>query len=401
MVSSDSNPALEAVPLADSFFAPAERARREELRRQLTVVSDSPVTDAILASFGGLVAILNLQRQILAVNDAMLARLGVADGGDLLGLRPGEALACDQVAEAPGGCGTGRQCASCGAAVAIVGCSASGLPCERECVLTSGTGESAVELDFLVRAAPLRAAGERFVLLFLKDISREKRNAAVARSFLHDINNVLHSLTWAAEALRLEHDAPGSDLVAAVRRAARHLRAEVALQRILSDGDAGSYQPSIEEVDIADLLDEIHAILLGHPSAHGKTMELTADPGKFRIPTDRSLLLRVVVNLLTNALEATPPAGRVVLTVVPRAGRVLVSVWNDAVIPPEISGRIFHQRFSTKGGPGRGTGTWVIKVFTERYLGGSVAFTSTPATGTTFVVDLPARSPRPSPARGR
>ncbi len=393
MTASDSNPALEPVPETGSFFAPAERARDRELHRQLAMVSDSPVADAILESFGGLVAILNAHRQILAVNDAVLRRLGVSDGRELLGLRPGEALACDQADEAPAGCGTGRQCASCGAAVAIVACSASGRSCERDCTLTAGPPDAPVEIDFRVRAAPLTLAGEHFLLLFLADITQERRNAGAVRTFLHDVGNVLHSLTWAAEALRLHADAPSSELVTAVQRAAHHLRSEVALQRILSDDREGTYEPTVEDVGVAELLEELRALLVGHPAAHGKTVDTTTDPRHLRLATDRTLLLRVVTNLVTNALEATAPCGHVAVQAIARGGRVRLSVWNAGTIPPALAGRIFRQRFSTKEGPGRGTGTWVVRVFTERYLGGTVTFTSAAATGTTFVVDLPAGGP--------
>jgi sensor histidine kinase regulating citrate/malate metabolism len=50
--------------------------------------------------------------------------------------------------------------------------------------------------------------------------------------------------------------------------------------------------------------------------------------------------------------------------------------------------QVFQRSFSTKG-RGRGIGTDSVRLLTEKYLEGRVAFTSTANTGTTFEVTLP------------
>jgi sensor histidine kinase regulating citrate/malate metabolism len=52
-------------------------------------------------------------------------------------------------------------------------------------------------------------------------------------------------------------------------------------------------------------------------------------------------------------------------------------------MPPEVQLQIFQRSFSTKG-KGRGVGTYSMKLLTERYLGGKLAFTSAAGEGTTF-----------------
>jgi PAS domain-containing protein len=103
----------------ETLFAPAERASAEVLASQVT--SDNPVIDALLATAGGLLAVLNEQRQVLAVNHALLQLLGVADPAALVGLRPGEVVGCDHAAAQPAGCGTTAYCSTCGAAISIMG----------------------------------------------------------------------------------------------------------------------------------------------------------------------------------------------------------------------------------------------------------------------------------------
>ena len=50
--------------------------------------------------------------------------------------------------------------------------------------------------------------------------------------------------------------------------------------------------------------------------------------------------------------------------------------------------QVFQRAFSTKG-KGRGLGTYAIKLFSEKYLQGTVAFTSTEADGTLFRASYP------------
>ena len=64
-------------------------------------------------------------------------------------------------------------------------------------------------------------------------------------------------------------------------------------------------------------------------------------------------------------------------------------VHNDEAIPREVQARIFQRSFSTKAQRGRGLGTYSMKLFGERYLGGEVSFTSTPEAGTEFAIVLP------------
>jgi signal transduction histidine kinase len=58
-------------------------------------------------------------------------------------------------------------------------------------------------------------------------------------------------------------------------------------------------------------------------------------------------------------------------------------------MPEAVRQQVFQRSFSTKEGQGRGIGTWSVKLLTERYLGGAVAFVSEPGRGTVFSVRLP------------
>ena len=68
---------------------------------------------------------------------------------------------------------------------------------------------------------------------------------------------------------------------------------------------------------------------------------------------------------------------------------MVFEVHNPGVMPVSVQHQIFQRSFSTKEGQGRGVGTYSIRLFTERYLGGQVTFESRAPEGTTFTVRVP------------
>jgi signal transduction histidine kinase len=108
------------------------------------------------------------------------------------------------------------------------------------------------------------------------------------------------------------------------------------------------------------------------------------------VTTDKVLLKRVLGNLGKNGLEASEEGQEVSLGF-RNFGAAEFHVHNDAVMPEMIRLQVFRRSFSTKSPLGRGIGTYSAKLITERYLGGSLSFSSSEEQGTTFAVTLPAR----------
>lgn len=379
--------AAQAAP--STWFLPADRAAPDLLARQIAQATTHPIVDAMLRTFGGAVAVLNPQRQIVALNATYLEAIGAADGGVVLGLRPGEAIGCTQAAAHPGGCGTGRACAACGAAVAIVSSAARDRPEERDCVLTIRNGEATVELDLRVRAAPLTLDGLTFTLVTLSDVTADRRRAALERAFFHDLANLVAGLTGAAASLD-DPDPGEAALVAAdVRALTARLSKEVQLQRALASARPGALRVEVERLELEALVGQMRKLFQHHPVAAGKRLAVSAPPGPVSLDTDGYLLHRVVTNMLVNAFEATPHGGEVRLTVTEPGGQVAIAAWNPGAIPPAVAPRIFQRYFSTKPGEGRGQGTFVMKLFGESYLKGRVTFETGPMTGTCFTLTLP------------
>lgn len=383
-------------PRPSTWFLPAERAAPDTLDAQITWAMTNPVIDAILATWAGAAAVLNPERQIVALNSRYLLTIGLDDPASALGLRPGEAIGCEHARENPGGCGTSQTCATCGAALAIVAALARERPEERDCLVTVSRGGEKVDVDLKVHATPLDLDGQSFTLLTLADVSSERRRAALERAFFHDLANLVAGLAGACDALGhadpAERAAAAQDLQLLTGRLTR----EVQMQRAIASARPGALRVSVERVQLARLVGQMQKLFHHHPVAAGRALQVV-HRGDGAIDTDGFLLHRIVTNMLVNAFEATPPGGQVRLTVEEGPDGPAIRVWNGGAIPASMAARIFHRYFSTKAGEGRGQGTYVMKLFGETYLKGRIGFTSSAEAGTAFELRLPRSLGTPVP----
>lgn len=370
----------------DTYFAPAERANEKEIATEIEIVSKSPLVSGLLHSISGLLLVLDEHRQIIALNDVFLQMLGIDDPVKALGLRPGEFLQCIHAHDEPAGCGTTKLCSTCGAAVAIVSSLGQDKPVEKFCALAVNRGGKEVDIALLVKSHPIKIDKKKFLLLFLQDITIQQQRAALERTFFHDINNMLSMLVGTSELLVLKEP---SKHAKSIHQTARHLAKEVAIQRSLSESKACDYLPVWLELTTEQIFEELHSFFANHPAAIGKNINLSKEYPVVLIKTDVSLLLRILCNMIINAVEATAENGEVKVWLEHEGNFLSFCVWNDQEIPPDVTNRIFQRNFSTKEQTGRGIGTYSMKLFGEQVLGGQVSFTTSKTEGTIFRFTYP------------
>lgn len=105
---------------------------------------------------------------------------------------------------------------------------------------------------------------------------------------------------------------------------------------------------------------------------------------------DRTQLIRIITNLVKNALQAVPEGRQkeIMVSVLRRDNMVLIKVKdNGSGIEPEHAGVIFEPKFTTKNS-GMGLGLGIIKNIIENYKG-TITFETAPGQGTIFIVTLP------------
>ncbi len=371
------------------LFAEGRRSP-EEVEAAIRRLAGHSLLTTLLEATEIVALVLNEQRQILLANsDALgLARAGALT--ELQGQRPGEVLGCERAWEHPDGCGASPNCASCGVARAILS-SQRGAPLVTECLLTI-TRPRREAREFQVKATPLSIDGVSLTVVSLRDISAEKRRDALERVFFHDLLNTVTGLHGYARLL-LGDEPPRREFLERIALLSQRLCDEVNGQRALLAAEGGTLALELEEVRPAAILGSLGRSCGGF--AAGRVLRYVDGAPDRGLHTDRTLLARVLVNMVKNACEATPAGGSIELCAEERDGHCRFRVWNPGAIPPRAASQIFKRSFSTKEGRGRGLGTYSMKLFGERYLGGRVDFASAEPEGTSFWIDLPWQGPAP------
>jgi signal transduction histidine kinase len=145
-------------------------------------------------------------------------------------------------------------------------------------------------------------------------------------------------------------------------------------------------------VEVSAVLETLRDAVSTAPYARNKklTLEIDADDRRTLTRIDPALLNRVLVNMVKNAFEAIRE-GEVVRVRFHSDGNGtgIFSVYNRGTIPEDTQLRMFQRAFTTKGGIGRGFGTYGMKLLGENYLGGEVGFESTQDSTTRFYISLP------------
>ena len=377
-----------ATPSPKTHFAPAGRVSGSELDAEVASCLDNPIARVVLESVESYALVLNEERQILAANETLFQALSLEDPACFEGMRPGEILGCVHAAEGPDGCGTSRACGRCGAVLTILAAQSRGQVAEGECLLSTRHGKLWEALEFHVRATPLQIAGHTFLVLVMRDISAQKRREVFEQVFLHDLMNTLQGLRGWTELLQM---APQDPTLAArqIATLSDRLTEEVLTQRLLVQAERGDLSAAHREIRLAELFEELKGTVHNHQCSVGRLLEMPEAAQDTIVNSDPRLLQRILLNMVINALEATPPEGCVRLETHQENGGRRFTVHNPGFIPESVANRIFLRSFSTKGTQGRGLGTYSMKLLGENVLGGEVGFTSTPEDGTQFFLLLP------------
>ncbi len=366
-----------------TLFAPAERASEAELKSAIHQVKTNPLIAKLLDFAPNGIVILNQKRQIVLANRSILNSLELSDPAPVLGLRQGEAFQCVHSTETPGGCGTTESCQTCGAIKAIL-TSQKGKPDVQECRICRRNGDA---LDLRVWAEPFRIGDMLLTIFSTVDISDEKRRKTLERIFFHDILNTASGIRGFATLLKeagFEEFGQYKDIIYSL---SRMIVDEINSQRTLTAAENNELTVKPILFQSRELLQEIVDLYSHHDVAKDRHIRLDAKTQDAGLKTDRALLQRVIGNMVKNAIEACKPGETVTVGCTGTSDQVECWVHNPNEMPRDVQLQIFQRSFSTKGS-GRGLGTYSIKLLTERYLKGSVSFTSSPE-GTTFRVSIP------------
>ena len=231
-----------------------------------------------------------------------------------------------------------------------------------------------------------------------EEVKRQERQAMfgrVAAGLVHDLSHPIQNIGNSTRLLlRDDLDAESRDQFR--RTIERELQT---LKRFMDDLRHVVKPKPIERfaMDVNGSVAEIVEAMRGEGDRNGVTVETHYGPGPLVIEGDRFALGRVYRNLITNAIQATEPGGRVAIATGRAGDHVEISVTDTGSgIPPERIAAIFDDFVTTKR-RGLGLGLAISKRIVEQ-LNGTIDVQSEVGHGTAFTLRFPARDDRSAQA---
>ena len=238
-------------------------------------------------------------------------------------------------------------------------------------------------LDRAVRAA---AVARREALSAIQARNREFHD--LSHALAHELKNPLASIQGLAGlmARKLPEGSREAEQAGVILGEARRMGGIVdELSSFARPAQGLAVRPIVAERLAADLL-TLHE---GLASQRNVRLRLETEPGVPECHADDRKLTQVLVNLLQNALEATPAGGSVTLRVGPRPGGGVMFTVDDTGpgLAEEMRGRLFVAGATTKP-TGNGLGLRIARAIAEQH-GGTLRLEDRPGGGCRALLEVP------------
>lgn len=218
----------------------------------------------------------------------------------------------------------------------------------------------------------------------------------VTAGVAHELRNPLASIRGLTELLGRDFEADDSRR----RYITTMLEAIDRLNRLIEDLLLfSSPAPQVtHEVDLPDLVRQL-AAFAGHGAPDRKvSVDVPQALEGIRVVAHRDRIAQAFMNVLANAVQATPEGGSIVARIDATTNMASVRVHNTgSYIPPDVRAKLFFPFFTTRPA-GTGLGLPIARQVVVS-AGGRIDVESDPASGTTFTIELPRIAPaRPAVA---
>jgi signal transduction histidine kinase len=231
---------------------------------------------------------------------------------------------------------------------------------------------------------------QRFLQLKAREESARHLTAlgSMAATLAHEIRNPLGAMKGLTQLA--QEDLPGDhktqSLMSTVVREAERL------EKLVTDllTFARPRDPQVARFDFMQLLADVKSVLQPKLEAARIRLEIAGGPETLSVDSDESGLRQIILNVLLNAMDSTPPEGTIEVQV--RQGekpdRLVVEI-DDA--GPGLGGREaedLFQPFATTKAKGTGLGLPISRQIAER-LGGTLDLADRPEGGARCTLTLP------------
>lgn len=216
---------------------------------------------------------------------------------------------------------------------------------------------------------------------------REQAWREMAKQVAHEIKNPLTPMRLSVQSFERKFDPEDPKIGKKVKEFSKTL-----VQQIDTMGNIASAFSNFANMPAQqkETLNIVSVTKLALDIFHEPYIHFICDEEEIIAKVDRTQLIRIVTNLVKNAIQAmiNVDSPRILVTVVSDADKVKIQVADNGVgIRDDFKDKIFEPKFTTKTS-GMGLGLGMVRNIVENY-GGTISFTSQLGKGTVFTVKFP------------
>ncbi len=220
---------------------------------------------------------------------------------------------------------------------------------------------------------------------------REQAWREMAKQVAHEIKNPLTPMRLSVQSFERKFDPEDPDIEAKVAEYSKTLIQQIdTMSNIASAFSNFAQMPAQQN----ETLNVVEIVKLALDIFTEDYIHFISDEEEIIAKLDRTQLIRVVTNLVKNAIQALPDvvSPRILVSVSSEGVYVKLAVADNGIgIKDENSDKIFEPKFTTKSS-GMGLGLGMVKNIVETYKG-TIDFSSQPEKGTVFTVRVPRERP--------
>lgn len=229
-------------------------------------------------------------------------------------------------------------------------------------------------------------------------LARSEREGAwreMAQQVAHEIKNPLTPMKLSVQYLeKVVHTSDPENLVQSISNTAQTLIEQIDnLAAIATEFSNFAKMPApvMEYHNLNDLVSSVYELFRKREDL---TLSLKIPMDDLIILADKSHLIRVLNNLMQNAIQSVPPSRSGIINLELKASgplAVLIVKDNGSGIQADMHEKVFYPNFTTKSS-GMGLGLSMCKSIVES-INGRIYFHTDVGNGTEFIVEIPLSSP--------
>ncbi len=219
---------------------------------------------------------------------------------------------------------------------------------------------------------------------------REQAWREMAKQVAHEIKNPLTPMRLTVQSFQRKFKPSDPDAKVKIEEFSKTLIQQIDMMSSIASAFSSFAQMPAQQ---NETLDVVKTVKLALDIFNENYIHFISEEKEIIAKLDRTQLIRVVTNLVKNAIQAVPEveSPRILVSVVSDGDDVKISVADNGVgIADEVKAKVFEPKFTTKSS-GMGLGLGMVKNIVETY-NGTITLTSQPGKGSVFTVRFPKES---------